>query len=164
MGNTARGTVMGKLRFARPALRAALLGWAALGLASCGHTPPGACPSGQVPLVSNTTYAVYQGGSKVQVEDTRAVKNRCVVPVGEPPAGPAGSFPTPACQGGTVAVSPGTVSASYFGVADASRQLEDMRTVGDRCILEIPPFGVDQCPPGTRPKTIQGAVYCVPAP
>jgi hypothetical protein len=143
--------------------RAAALGVSGVGLAACCHMPPASCPAGKVPLVSNTTYAVYQAASSIQVEDTRTVQNRCIVPIGTPPAGPGNSSPAPVCPAGTVAIQTGTIFAEYFGVADASRQLEDMRGTTDRCIVPAP-TGIDVCPPGTRPKIIQGATYCVPNP
>jgi hypothetical protein len=145
----------------------ALLALLVLGLAACCPMPVNPCGMGKVALEPRTTYAVYinpDSSKPAQVEDTRAVVGRCIVAVSEPASPPARDHAPPSCPAGTEALRSGTVGAQYFKAYDISTQLEDTRTVADRCIVPIVPTTLLGCPPGFREKTIQGAKYCVPAP
>jgi hypothetical protein len=151
----------------RPLWGMALLSLLVLGLVACCPMPVNPCGMGKVPLESKTTYAIYinpDTSMPAQVEDTRTVAGRCIVAVSEPVSPPAPGHTLPSCPPGSEALRSGTVGAQYFKAYDISTQLEDTRTVSDRCIVPIAPTGFQGCPPGTREKTIQGAKYCVPAP
>lgn len=165
---TCNGASHGRRRVKQICLLLFSLALVAFSLLACCHVPaPGACPAGQVALVPSSLYAVYLGGAKPQVEDTRTVKNRCIVPIWQSPvtqSSGAGSPPLQ-CPAGTKPLLPHVTWAEYFGgpTGDDSLQREDVRGVVDRCIIETPePSSFETCPPGYREKLVQGIKYCVP--
>ncbi len=163
---TASGGILAAAR-RRLAWGTALLGLVAFGLVACCPMPVNPCGMGKVALESGTTYAVYSHpdmSKPAQVEDTRGVSGRCIAAVTKPASPPAPSHALPSCPAGTEALLSETVGAQYFKAYDISTQLEDVRTVTDRCIVPIKPVSFQGCPSGFREKTIQGAKYCVPAP
>ena len=134
----------------------------AVALGGCFHTPP-TCPSGQVPVVSTATHAVYvTAASQVQVENVTQVKNRCIVPVTQMPSSTGSTAQPASCATGSLPLVTGTVGGTYYDALDVGKQGEDTKTVNDRCIVEIRPAITSPCPPGTHARVVGGKTYCVP--
>jgi hypothetical protein len=134
----------------------------AIALSGCFQTVP-TCPSGQVPVVSTATYAVYvTAADKYQVENVKELKSRCFVPVTEKPAGSGSTSQAANCATGTSPLVTGTVWGTYYDGKDVGKQAEDTKTVNERCIVELPPEGGSACDPGFHPVVRGGKVYCVP--
>lgn len=150
--------------FGRLAARAALLALAVV-VGACCLIPPANCPAGKVPLVSSATYAVYvTSANAYQVENVKQVKDRCLVPVAQMPAGSGSTSQPASCPAGMTKLAVGTVWANYYDGLDVGKQAEDTGAVNDRCIVEVPLIipTPNPCPPGTHAKVIGGKTYCVP--
>lgn len=151
-------------------------------MAGCAHDGPmfrekarKTCPDGLVAMAPTATYAVYWGAnSDVKalewIKGIPDIKDRCVAEVTSPPPGPA---PTPVgspapCPSGQTSWPRDALYAEYFqGFQDGNDklvQLEDLRALMQRCIVEIPPTGAQACPPPPSTHIVMknGVQYCVP--
>jgi hypothetical protein len=136
----------------------------AVALGSGGSVPTAPmCPTGQVPVVSSATYAIYTtSASQSRLEDVTKLKNRCFVPVTQMPSGSGSTSQPSSCATGTSPLGTGTVWGTYYDGKDVGRQAEDTSTVNDRCVVEIPQAITSPCPPGTHARVVGGKTYCVP--
>jgi hypothetical protein len=118
-------------------------------------------------------YAVYlsENQSVKALERIKdSVSARCIVAVTSPPPGPAPSpagAPAP-CPSGQVPWPGEALYAEYYeGRADGNDrrvQIEDLRTLMQRCIVPIVSDSHAGCPPppSTHPVLKNGVTYCVP--
>ena len=134
----------------------------AFALGGCFATAP-TCPAGKVPVVSTATYAAYVNSTgQYQVENVTNVKDRCMVPVTEKPAGNGSTSQATSCSAGMSKLAMNTVWGTYYDGKDVGRHADDTATVNDRCIVEINQAITSPCPPGTHAVLLGGKTYCVP--